>query len=71
MTKSATFADLKNESFHVPNQIFQLSRNGAPKFISMRRTVLIQSALDSSDPGQPFKYQEHTRDINRKNSSSL
>ena len=54
------FSALKYESLSVSSHIFQLSENEEQKIISIRRTVLIQSALDDPDYGEAFKYHEHT-----------
>ena len=60
---------LKYESLSVSSQIFQLSQNEEQKIIAIRRTVLIQSALDDPDYGEAFKYHEHTYSTHGKFSS--
>ena len=54
------FSALKYESLSVSSHIFQLSQNEEQKIITIRRTVLIQTALDDPDYGEAFKYHEHT-----------
>ena len=46
--------------------ISTVNQNRVCRFVCMRRTTMIQSAIDSPDPGEHFRYSKHYHNTHKK-----